>query len=405
MIADDHKYRISGHASAIRRFHYDMTTRDSGSGHFDPALQQIDQWVADGIVPGVGAAVWRRGLLVGERYAGEARPGSPVTPETLFGLASVSKPLTAAAVIATIERGDLELDAPLSVYVPEFGSVGVAFEADALPQLEVHRERVTIRHLLCHVSGLPENIGARRLRMSDKPDLDHILDVMTSLPLLSVPGEQLRYSNAGYGLLALAVERVSEGSFFDVLKQDVIEAFRLDDVVFKPSADERARIAHTADAAGKDTDSESYNSQYWQQLAIPWGGYFGSAVAMVTFASTFLPGHERGLRLESMRRMRKDQTGRVPGGVETAGVRWNRGAWGFGWEVKADKSRHWTGTRTSEETFCHWGQSGTLVWADPQRELAFAVFANRTVHKPWPLNPPRWSNLSDSIVEIADSLR
>jgi CubicO group peptidase (beta-lactamase class C family) len=342
---------------------------------------------------------------VGERYAGESRPGTPVTPETLFGLASVSKPLTATSVIAAVERGDLELDAPLAVYVPEFGSVGTAFEAESLPQLEVHRERVTIRHLLCHVSGLPENVGVRHLRMSDKPDLDHILDIMTGLPLLSVPGEQLRYSNVGYGLLALAVERVSNGSFFDALESEVIKAFNLDSIAFKPTDDERARIATTVDAAGAGTDSESYNSTYWQDLAMPWGGYFGTPVALVTFAAAFLPGHERGLRLESLRQMRKDQTGRVPGGVETAGVRWARGAWGFGWEVKADKPRHWTGTRTSEETFCHWGQSGTLVWADPQRELAFAVFANRTVHKPWPLNPPRWSDLSDALVEIADGLR
>lgn len=382
-----------------------MTLSKSGASQFDPALQQIDSWVDEDIVPGASAAVWRRGLLVGTRYAGLASLGISVSEETLFGLASISKPITAAAVIAAVERGDLELDAPLSVFVPEFGSVDDAFSSESLPQIEAYRDRVTIRHLLCHVSGLPENVGVKHLRMRDKPTLDQILDTMTGLPLVSAPGEQLRYSNVGYGLLSLAVERATDVSFFDYLRDHVIVPFGLDDVVVQPDDSQRQRISHTADAAGTGSDSESYNSPYWQDLAIPWGGYFGTTVALVQYAAAFLPGHERGLRLESLRQMRKDQTGGVPGGVETAGVHWEHGAWGFGWEVKADKTRHWTGTRTSEETFCHWGQSGTLVWADPQRELAFAVFANRTVNKPWPLSPPRWSKLSDAVVEIADGLR
>lgn len=382
-----------------------MGTQATDVSTFDDALRQIDTWVDEGVVPGAGAAVWRRGLLVAERYAGEASPGNPIGPDSLFGLASVSKPLTATAVIAAVDRGDLELDAPLSVYVPEFGSVDEQHAAESLPQIEAHRDRITIRHLLCHVSGLPENVGIKHLRMRDKPNLDEILDTMAGLPMLSLPGEELRYSNVGYGLLALALERSCDRSFFDCLRQDVLEQFGLTDVVVKPTEAQRARIVTTADAAGAGTDSESYNSAYWQDLAIPWGGYFGTPAALVQFASAFLPGHERGLPLETLRPMRKDQTGGVPGGVETAGVRWEHGAWGFGWEVKAGKTRHWTGTRTSEETYCHWGQSGTLVWADPQRELAFAVFANRTVQKPWPLKPARWSILSNAVVGIADSLR
>jgi CubicO group peptidase (beta-lactamase class C family) len=378
---------------------------NSGMSQFASALSQIDVWVDEGVVPGAAVAVWRRGLLVGQHYAGEATPGVPVSADTLFGLASVSKPITAAAVIAAVERGDLELDAPLSVFVPEFGSADDIHGTDAIPQIEAFRDRVTIRHLLCHVSGLPENIGIRHLRMRDKPTLDDILDTMIGLPLQSVPGEQLRYSNVGYGLLALAVERASDRPFFDSLRENVLDPFALTDVVARPDATQRERIAHTADAAGAGSDSESYNSTYWQDLAMPWGGYFGTPVAIVQYAAAFLPGHERGLRLESLRQMRKDQTGGVPGGVETAGVHWEHGAWGFGWEVKADKKRHWTGTRASEETFCHWGQAGTLVWADPHRELAVAVFANRTVSNPWPLRPPRWSALSDAIVEIADGLR
>ena len=382
-----------------------MKTGALAGGPFAFALQMVDRWVEDGAVPGVGAAIWHRGTIVAERYVGEARPGVPVTSETLFGLASVSKPITAAVVIAAVENGDLTLDAPLSMFVPEFGSADAVYNEDALPQLEALRDRVTIHHLLCHVSGLPENIGVKNIRMRDRPTLDRMQDVMTGLPLQSAPGEHLRYSNVGYGLLALAIERTTDQNFFDVLRQRVLEPFRLRDVVVQPSESERSRITHTEDAPGAGTDSESYNSHYWQATAMPWGGYFGTPAALVQFASAFLPGHERGLRLESLRQMRKDQTGRVPGGVQSAGVHWERGAWSFGWEVKEDKQRHWTGTKTSVQTFCHWGQAGTLVWADPHRELALAVFGNRTVFKPWPLVPPRWSELSDAVVDVADAMR
>lgn len=382
-----------------------MTILNITSRSFDSALRNVDRWVEEGVVPGVGVAIWHRGTVVAERYVGEARPGVPVTPETLFGLASVSKPITAAAVIAAVECGDLSLDASLSLFVPEFGSADTVYDEDAVPQLEALRDRVTIHHLLCHVSGLPENIGVKHIRMRNRPTLDQMQDVMAALPLQSAPGEQLRYSNVGYGLLALAIERTTDSTFFDVLRKRVLDPFQLRDVVVRPTEAERTRITHTMDAPGAGTDSESYNSRYWQDTAIPWGGYFGTPVALVQFASAFLPGHERGLRLESLRQMRKDQTGRVPGGVQSAGVRWERGAWSFGWEVKEDKQRHWTGTKTSAQTFCHWGQAGTLVWADPHRELALAVFANRTVHKPWPLAPPRWSELSDAVVDVADGMR
>jgi CubicO group peptidase (beta-lactamase class C family) len=375
------------------------------SGSFDAALRGIDAWVNDGIVPGAGAVVWHRGIVAAEHYVGDARTGQAVDDGTLFGLASVSKPFTATAAAASIHRGDLELDAPLSVYVPEFSEVGERFQDEAVPQLEALRDRITIRHLLCHTSGLPENIGVRHLRMSDMPSLDEIIDVMTGAPVLSVPGEQLRYSNIGYGLLARAIERASDRPFFESLQEDVFAAFDIADVFARPSAARRERIAHTLDTAGAGTPSESYNSPYWQDLAIPWGGFYGTPRSVVTFAAAFLPGHERGLPQDVLRPMRKDQTGGVPGGVETAGVRWDHGAWGFGWEVKAGKTRHWTGTRTSHETYCHWGQAGTLVWADPQRELALAVFANRTVHSMWPLSPPRWAQLSDAVVEAVDDQR
>jgi CubicO group peptidase (beta-lactamase class C family) len=365
-------------------------------------LQTLDTWVADGAVRGAAAAVWHRGAIVARHAAGVARDDTPVTDDTLFALASVSKPATAAAVLAAVDAGDLTLDTPAALIVPEFGEVADPLDDDVLPQLEALRDRVTIRQLLSHTSGLPENIGVKRVRMRDLPTLEALTDAMCGLPLLSAPGEVLAYSNAGFGVLARAVARATGIPFHQYLQVQVLDPLGLADYVTRPGPEWDARIAHTDDSASAGTPAESYNSPYWRALGIPWGGYFATTADVVTFAASFFSGQSSPLSGDSREEMVVDQTGGVPGGVGSAGVHWNHGLWGLGWEVAGTKRNHWTGSLRSPRTFCHWGQSGTLVWADPDRELALAVFGNRTVHKPWPLKPPRWAELSDALVTAAD---
>lgn len=369
---------------------------------FSAPLEAIDAWTTDGAVRGASAAVWHRGEIVATHVAGQARNHQPVGIDTLFALASVSKPITATAVMAAVDAGSLSLDLPVAAIVPEFGEVDDPLAEDVIPQLESLRDRVTIRQLLCHTSGLPENIGVRRIRMRDQPSLDRLVDVMCGLPLQSAPGETLRYSNVGFAIASRALERATGVPFHEYLQSQILDPMGLSGIVTRPDATWDERIAYTDDAASAGTPSESYNSEYWRALGIPWGGYFGTPVALATFAGAFITGIPSVLSDSSRIDMIVDQTGGVPGGVGTAGVHWDHGAWGLGWEVAGDKRNHWTGSIRSPRTFCHWGQSGTLVWADPDRDLALAVFANRTVHRPWPLKPPRWANLSDELVRIAD---
>ena len=98
--------------------------------------------------------------------------------------------------------------------------------------------------------------------------------------------------------------------------------------------------------------------------------------------------------------MTTDQTMGVPGGVESAKVHWAR-ALGLGWEVKGEKRRHWTGDYTSSRTFCHFGHAGTLLWGDPERDLALAVFTNRAVTHMWGFILPRWQRLSNAVAAAA----
>jgi CubicO group peptidase (beta-lactamase class C family) len=377
-----------------------MTTTTAA---LDAALDQIDEWIHPRGAAGAGAAVWHRGEIVAERYTGEASPGRPVDAQTLFALASVTKPITAATVMSLIDEGAVGLDDVAGRLVPTFAEGPVPGSQGADPDLEAQRDDVTVRQLLCHTSGLPEDLADRSVRLRDQPDLATLTDALCRVPLESAPGAQLRYSNAGYAVLARLAEHLGRDDFWHMTRDRILDPLGLDDIIARPSGRDLECTVHLADTANPGTPYEAYNSAYWRDLAIPWGGLFGTPRAAVQFAAAFLPGStitkQNPLSTQAIEAMTSDQVEGVPGGVESGKVWWNHAYWGLGWEVKGTKERHWTGTRTSAETYCHFGQAGTLLWADPTREIALAVFTTRTVTRMWGFILPRWIRLSDALVE------
>ncbi len=377
--------------------------RQPRSEALSQALALIDEWVGPQGAPGVGAAIWHNGTIVAERYQGMASAGVPVERETLFPLASVTKPIAAATVMTLVDAGELALDEPVGRLVPEFRAGAPAGTPGVDPELERLRQSICARQLLCHVSGLPEDLAPRDSRYQEQVGLDVVIDQMVRLPLQSAPGAELRYSNAGFGVLARLAEAVGGRPFWELTEERVLNPLALYDVMPNPSDADLGRTAHLADTSHVGTELESYNGVYWRSLALPWGGLFGTPRDAVRFAAAFLPSGERVLSEAGTSEMVRDQTFGVPGGVESARVHWNQGRWGLGWEVKGEKRRHWTGDLTSSRTFCHFGHAGTLLWGDPERDLALAVFANRAVTHMWGFILTRWARLSNAVIAAATS--
>jgi beta-lactamase class C len=365
------------------------------------ALRQIDDWIGSQGPPGAGAAIWWQGDIVAEHYAGEARPGVPATRETLFPMASVTKPVSATTVMSLVDDGEVGLDEPVGRLVPEFRAGAPAGTEGVNPELERLRATITVRQLLCHVSGLPEDLGPRESRYTEKVSLDEVIDQMCALPLVSAPGAELRYSNAGYAVLARLAERIGGAPFWALTRARVLDPLGLTDIVADPTGDRLNAVALLEDTMHAGSDVETYNSAYWRSLALPWGGLFGTPADAARFAGAFLPSGERALSAAAAGMMTTDQTLGVPGGVESARVDWDPGRWGLGWEFKGEKRRHWTGEFTSERTFCHFGHAGTLLWGDPERDLALAVFANRSVTRMWTSILTRWARLSNAVISAA----
>ena len=198
----------------------------------------------------------------------------------------------------------------------------------------------TVRHLLSHASGYS----------------------MHSAQTLAEPGTRRVYSNFGFGVLAETIE-----------SQSGIEFGRyLSEAVFEPLGMTASRLDGGAAAAG-------------------FGG-ISTVDDLVFFAADLLAPRTVSAQLhaEAISVQFPGLTGVLPGfGVQRPND------WGLGFEIRDDKSPHWTGTRNSPRTFGHFGQTGTFLWVDPARELSLVVLTARDFDE-WA--KPLWPALSDEVL-------
>ncbi|MGI5862910.1 MAG: serine hydrolase domain-containing protein [Myxococcales bacterium] len=161
--------------------------------------------------------VWSRGFGWADKEAGRA-----VTGRTLFRIGSITKLFTAVAVMQLVERGEVELDAPLERYVPDF-CIGSRFPKTG---------PITVRQLLTHHAGLPSNY-LERLLTRDPPPMATIVESLRSEQLAFPPGLLWAYSNIGFELLGVLVERVSGLSYAEYVRRNILEPLGMREASFE----------------------------------------------------------------------------------------------------------------------------------------------------------------------------
>jgi beta-lactamase class C len=412
-----------------------VTVEGAREAGFDPHLLRrafglVERWVGQDVLPGAAALVARGGRIAGEAYLGLAARAEqrPADADTVWGLASITKPFTATAVMLMVERGLCSLDEPLADLLPEF------LDAPATP---FDRRAVTLRHALAHTSGLPgfsaENFALRR---AHEP-LETFVASFMRQPLLFAPGTLHYYSNCGILMAAEAVGRAlagtlrqhvatpAVGQYHTVVQQHILAPLGMTASSLRPPAEWAGRIARVEQTGQEGKDWEVANSAYYRSLGIPWGGLFSRPRDLVRFADCFLPaaaGRQRidhtdavlpGARIVSPATARAmttiqfappdapaDLAPELRDGTPPASPR-PAVAWGIGWEIKGTKRPHPSGELTSTATYGHLGSTGTMVWADPATEVVCILLTNRTLASGWTDERPRQALFSNAVMAAA----
>ena len=181
------------------------------AGSFDPVV--VDRFVTTQMarhgIPGLALAITHGDRILHVRGYGEARDGVPVTGQTQFRIASLSKSFTAMAVLQLVEAGQIELDVPVARYLPNFALAPPSSSA-----------RITVRQLLDHTSGLADagfvnGLGGRQLSLADR------VASLRAAHAVAPPGVAFHYFDPNYQLLARLVEVVSGEAFATYLQQHI----------------------------------------------------------------------------------------------------------------------------------------------------------------------------------------
>ena len=308
------------------------------------ALHIIQTQIDNGTLHAAAIQV-QRGDQVTRQAFGKA------TLDSMFLLGSITKPFTAVAIMILVDRGELKLSDPAVKFLPKFNDGA--------------RKDITIEQLLTHTSGLPDQLeNNAELRASHAP-LSEFVKGAVRTPLLFAPGTKYHYQSMGILLAADIVERVAKTSLPKFLDEHVFQPLRMSRTVlglgkFQKSDMVPMQTEHAApEAGGGDPKAKAWdwNSDYWRNLAAPWGGGHSTVGDMTIFLRSLLHPTGKVLREESARLMIADHT---PTLGAHRGIGFMVGPAGFG-------------RGCSARTFGHSGSTGTLAWADPVTDTSFVL--------------------------------
>lgn len=321
--------------------------RDPGSALiYDDELQHLlREGLSTGLYSGAAAGIstpFGRGLASAGTHALD--DPTPVTQDSQFDLASLTKTFTAAAIVKLAEQGVLDLDDPVASILPIGHGRGA--------------ERITLRMLLTHVSGLPAESFV--WKDATVPADQRVQRVITSA-LESAPDADFRYSCVGYISAGAVAEQITGRSLAQLISELITEPLGLSSVEFGPVDPRRAVATEEKPWVGRGTVRGEVHDELNNYLGGRAGnaGLFGSARDILSFAESFLDG--RLLDSASLAE------------VTANGLRPSHGA-GFG---------HGLGPRIDDPDFFgkahgfgHIGFTGTLWFADPRTGLAAALLTN-----------------------------
>ena len=323
-------------------------------------LRAIDDIVEEGLrndrMPGCVVAVGRRGKLVLLKAYGhkQVQPSRvEMTPDTVFDMASITKPVaTATSIMLLIERGRLKPGDRVARHIPEFGQNG--------------KDEITVHQLLTHQSGL----------IADNPLKDYedgpekAFERIWALGTTADPGTKFIYSDVNYIVLGELIRRISDKTVHEFTQENLYRPLGMTETGYLPGDELKDRAAPTEQRDDRWLQGEVHDPRAAKLGGVAGhAGLFSTAEDLAVFAQMLLNGGEyhgtRILKAETLAQMTRAYE--VPGGLR-----------GLGWDKRTGYSSN-RGDLFSPAAFGHGGFTGTTFWVDPQLDL-FVIFLSNRVH-------------------------
>ena len=343
--------------------------------------RRVSDDVASGRVGGSILLVTQNGETAYENSFGVANPetGAPVTDQTVFRLASMTKPITAVAALIVMERGLLHLDDPISKYLPQYADMQIAtLDENGLPQITGSAKTpITVKHLLCHASGIgSSDLGtylAKSMNAHDRATLASAVDYYANKPLTFEPYSKQSYSaTAAFDVLARIIELVTGEEYGAFLKKEIFEPCEMKDTTFTPTAEQWSRIIFLHDyREGKAVVGRTHDGCVFGNVptthALAGAGLISTLHDYRNFAEMLLNGGDfHGKRIVSNSMIDLMATPQIDDPMKGG-----RSLWGLGVRVITKEN-----DLLPIGTFGWSGAYGTHFWIDRQNKITAIYLKN-----------------------------
>jgi uncharacterized protein YbbC (DUF1343 family) len=329
---------------------------DLRGANLQPIAELVNQEIELGNIPGAVVLIGQQGSVVYRHafgYRAVEPQKIPMTEDTIFDLASLTKPVaTATAVMQLVEQGKIGLDEPVARYWPEFGENG--------------KKEIRVRDLLKHSSGLRAGFNGN----SSWSGYGEALKKVVAEKLVSPPGKTFLYSDINFIVLGELVKRVSGLPLDRYCAQWIFDKLAMKDTGFKPDTIQWFRIAPTTYLNGKLLQGEVHDPTAYRMGGVSGhAGLFSTAYDLAVFVQMLLNGGAVNgaeiLKASSIEAMTARQQA-------VNGTGW----WGLGWEIaplfNSDRDEV-----VPARSFGHSGFTGTSVWVDPDSKSYVIILTSR----------------------------
>ncbi|MBF0587338.1 beta-lactamase family protein [Prosthecochloris sp. N3] len=331
--------------------------RGAGAGvpDFTPVENLVNRSISERVFPSASIAVIHQGRVIFHRAFGRLTydPASPeATTGTIYDIASLTKPVvTTSITMQLVERDSLDLDAPVSRYLPSFGSNG--------------KQDVTVRQLLQHTSGL----RAHRFFIKTCTTPQEVYQAIDTDTLITRPGTRTRYSDLGFITLGRVIKRITGNSLEKNFDTRFRRPLAMHNTMFTPPTELSMAIAPTEQDTSWTLRTprplvHDHNTALLGGIA-GHAGLFSTTRDLIIFTSMMLNEGRYGTR-----------TFFSPETLATFTRRYDNDR-GLGWDLRSIDTPSSAGDHLSPSTYGHLGFTGTSIWIDPEQDIAIITLTNR----------------------------